>query len=328
MPTIKTERAWLASTTPASLLRTLKGKRLPRQRRLFAVACCRRVLDEMPDPESRRAVEVAELFADGRAGREELDAAFAAAQEVAGRCMEACLVAGSPRQAAAAWNAWRLAHAAQLACARTGMEGASGAVLKRAARLGAEQHLREKQAHSALLRDLFGNPFRPPPVLAPDWLRWNGGAVAKLAQALYEERRFEDAPVLADALEEAGCADVALLGHLRGPGPHARGCWAVDLVLPGRAPPRRASIPACPSSQASRDACPPKRRRHGSLYSTPPFITRRTLRSAVMSRVGSPATATRSASSPGLTAPRRSPRRSTFAATDVAARSAWAGFMP
>ena len=76
MGTIKTERAWLASTTPASLLRALKGKRLPRQRRLFAVACCRRVLDEMTEPVSRAAVEVAERFADGRASPEELSAAF------------------------------------------------------------------------------------------------------------------------------------------------------------------------------------------------------------------------------------------------------------
>jgi hypothetical protein len=37
--------------------------------------------------------------------------------------------------------------------------------------------------------------------------------------------------VLADALEDAGCADPDLLAHLRGPGPHVRGCWALDLVL-------------------------------------------------------------------------------------------------
>jgi hypothetical protein len=52
-----------------------------------------------------------------------------------------------------------------------------------------------------------------------------------LAQGIYEERAFDDLPVLADALEEAGCDQPDLLAHLRGPGPHVRGCWAVDLLL-------------------------------------------------------------------------------------------------
>ena len=52
-----------------------------------------------------------------------------------------------------------------------------------------------------------------------------------LAQAIYEERRFGDLPVLADALEEAGCTDADILSHCRGPGPHVRGCWVVDLLL-------------------------------------------------------------------------------------------------
>ncbi len=60
---------------------------------------------------------------------------------------------------------------------------------------------------------------------------WRTAAVVALARAVYEEGRWAELPVLADALEEAGCADVALLGHLRGPGPHARGCWALDLLL-------------------------------------------------------------------------------------------------
>jgi hypothetical protein len=53
----------------------------------------------------------------------------------------------------------------------------------------------------------------------------------QLARSLYEERRFEDMPVLADALEEAGCQDAAVLEHCRGPGPHVRGCWVLDVVL-------------------------------------------------------------------------------------------------
>jgi hypothetical protein len=55
--------------------------------------------------------------------------------------------------------------------------------------------------------------------------------VPKLAEAIHADRRFEDLPILADALADAGCANAELLGHLGGPGPHARGCWVVDLLL-------------------------------------------------------------------------------------------------
>jgi hypothetical protein len=91
------------------------------------------------------------------------------------------------------------------------------------------QELRQSQA--ALLRCIFGIPFRPLPRLNSAWLAWEGGTVPKLAAALYDERAFDRLAVLADALEEAGCTDQSILDHLRGPGPHVRGCWAVDLVL-------------------------------------------------------------------------------------------------
>jgi hypothetical protein len=90
---------------------------------------------------------------------------------------------------------------------------------------------------SAMLRDLFGNPFRPT-TIDPTWRAWHDGIIVKLAEAAYQERTlpsglFETGrlAVLADALEEAGCADEQILGHLRGPGPHVRGCWVVDLLL-------------------------------------------------------------------------------------------------
>jgi hypothetical protein len=81
-----------------------------------------------------------------------------------------------------------------------------------------------------LIREVFGNPFKDV-VIQQSWLNWNGGTVVQIAQAVYDERAFERLPVLADALEEAGCDDAGLLGHLRGPGPHCRGCWAVDAIL-------------------------------------------------------------------------------------------------
>src|SRR5579884_3101965 len=64
-----------------------------------------------------------------------------------------------------------------------------------------------------------------------DWLTWNGGTVARLARAAREDRDFGRLPVLADALEEAGCTERAVLDHCRGPGPHGPGCWALDLFL-------------------------------------------------------------------------------------------------
>jgi hypothetical protein len=81
----------------------------------------------------------------------------------------------------------------------------------------------------ALIRDLF-NPFRPVS-LDPAWLSRNDGTVRKMAQGIYVERRFEDLPVLADALEDAGCTHAGLLGHCRHDLPHYRGCWVLDCLL-------------------------------------------------------------------------------------------------
>jgi hypothetical protein len=85
-------------------------------------------------------------------------------------------------------------------------------------------------AQTALLREVFGNPFRPVAV-DPYWLAWNDGTVVRLAQVVYEERAFDRLPILADALEEAGCDNTDILSHCRQPGEHVRGCWALDLLL-------------------------------------------------------------------------------------------------
>jgi hypothetical protein len=87
---------------------------------------------------------------------------------------------------------------------------------------------REELATQAdFLRCIFGNPFRP--VAAdPGWLT---STVVELAQGIYADRSFDRLPILADALQDAGCDNPDVLDHCRGPGPHARGCWVVDLVL-------------------------------------------------------------------------------------------------
>jgi hypothetical protein len=87
-----------------------------------------------------------------------------------------------------------------------------------------------RRAQGELLRDLFGNPFRAPPLVDPAWLAWKDRAAVKLAEAIYADRAFDRLPVLGDLLEEAGCAEAAIQEHCRGPGPHARGCFVVDLL--------------------------------------------------------------------------------------------------
>ena len=81
-----------------------------------------------------------------------------------------------------------------------------------------------------LIRDIFGNPFRLA-AIDPSLLSWEGGIVVKLAQGIYDDLAFDRLPVLADALEDAGCDDAHFLSHLRSDGPHVRGCWALDLCL-------------------------------------------------------------------------------------------------
>jgi hypothetical protein len=237
MPRIKTEQAWLQSTTPHSLLLTLKGKRLPRQRRLFAVACCRHWLHEMLDPESRIAVEVAERYVDGLASRDELEAAYRAAQEAAARRLAPCQVE-TERDLSQEWSTWRLAHIAQIACAPSGTQDVVSELLKRANRLSDEHEDQERRWLSDCIRDIFGNPFRSPPSVPSAWLSWNNRTIPKLTQALYDERNLPTGSldnarlvVLADALEEAGCSDAVLLDHCRQPAEHVRGCWVVDLLL-------------------------------------------------------------------------------------------------
>jgi hypothetical protein len=85
----------------------------------------------------------------------------------------------------------------------------------------------ERAAQAELVRCIFGNPFRP---VTPD-PSWRTSTVVALAQQMYESRDFAAMPILADALQDAGCVDEAVLDHCRTDGPHVRGCWVVDLLL-------------------------------------------------------------------------------------------------
>ena len=211
---------WERCADPDTMLHALSGQADDRRCRLFTCACCRRVWPLLADERSRAAVETAERYADGLADRDELATAEAGAQAVAfaeasararagvkvSHVTQATLAATGERADATIWAAWATAEAA---------------------RAPAE----ERRHQCALLRCIFGNPFCPPAPLTLVVRAYNSSAVRRLAESIYEGRRFEDLPVLADLLEEAGCTDAALLGHLRGPGPHALGCHALDVVL-------------------------------------------------------------------------------------------------
>jgi hypothetical protein len=242
-----TEAEWDACADPGVMLEALRGKVSDRKLRLFAVACCRRMGPLLTGGGSRAAVETAERYADGLAGDGELDAAWRAARAVA--CEVAEEGAQSPRAFAArvafhtaalnafgrATNPWRLAAHAAGAAAYTAAvgpvplpaEGFDAGPTDDPAWSAAAAA--EAATQAALVRDVFGNPLRRVR-LDPAWLRWNGGTVAKLAAAIYDGRRFADLPILADALEEAGCTNADILSHCRGGGEHVRGCWAVDLL--------------------------------------------------------------------------------------------------
>ena len=85
----------------------------------------------------------------------------------------------------------------------------------------------EAVAQVELVRDIFFNPFRPIH-LDPDWLT---STVVALARGMYDSRDFSAMPILADALQDAGCDSGDVLDHCRAAAPHVRGCWVVDLIL-------------------------------------------------------------------------------------------------
>ena len=85
----------------------------------------------------------------------------------------------------------------------------------------------DKEGRGSRQADIFGNPFRP--VTAKP--SWRTSTATALTGQMYGSRDFSPMPILADALQDAGCDNADILDHCRGPGPHVRGCWAVDLLL-------------------------------------------------------------------------------------------------
>jgi hypothetical protein len=226
-----TEAEWLIASDSLELLSLMEssGRSSERKTRLFVAAVCRRIWDLLEDGRSRGAVEVAERFADGLACGGELEAAHAAA---GARNRE--LVAWEPLEEAASVAVDACCPAAALVAYKAAMNARQARSTAELSDFNEELWRGEEEAQCALLRCLVGNPFRPVALdracLTP--------TITSLAQAAYEERGLPSGEldparlaVLADALEDAGYFEPALLGHLRSPDPHVRGCWALDLLL-------------------------------------------------------------------------------------------------
>jgi len=205
-----TEAEWLACGDPEPMLEFLRGWASDRKLRLFAVACCRKAWAWLAGHE-KFAVIAVEEYAEGN-GRIPLTDTFRHNSLVCAVC--------SPNALSAAY---RTAVNASAAVATT----AKGYAPQADPEEWRVADAAETQGQSALMRCIFGNPFRP---VAAD-PRWLTSPVLDLARAMYDGRDFGPMTVLADALEEAGCGEPDVLAHCRGDGPHARGCWVVDLVV-------------------------------------------------------------------------------------------------
>ena len=220
-----TETEWPACADPDPMLASLGATASQRKFRLFAVACCRRQpATREAWPWGERAVDVAEQFCDGLTDT----AALGRAQTDVESRLE--LYPGEPVYNAGFW-----------ACSQDIVSGVRGATFY-AANLVASSLVecssgdfddryaavreQERRCQCVLLRDVFGNPFRP----AATDPSWRCSTVVALAHRMYESRDFSAMPILAGALQDAGCDNDDVLDHCRGLGLHVRGCWVVDVV--------------------------------------------------------------------------------------------------
>ena len=199
-----------------------KRRKARRKLRLWGCACCRRAGELLTDHRSWDAIETSERYADGLADRTDLRAAKRPAWVATNSLGE---LRSEPGQQWC-WAARGAALTLDIFISNVSIT-ASGSVCKALQLANSPLAHLEQRAQIDLLHGVFGNPFRPV-VFDPGW---RTDAVVALARQMYDGRDFGPMPVLADALDDAGCTDPAVLGHLRGPGPHARGCWVVDLLL-------------------------------------------------------------------------------------------------
>jgi hypothetical protein len=202
-----TRKEWLMTLDPLVVFQNLQGKPSARKMRLFTCACCRKIWNLLIDERSRTAVEVAELYAVKKINSAEV----MAYEEAAAAAVDNTKEYGQDPAAAAAVS---------LALWATADWGALQAL-----RWTTELIARKEQVE--IIDCIFRIPSRPI-TLNPSWLT---STALALATGIYSEKAFDRMPILADALQDAGCDNEDILNHLRGPGPHALGCWVLDLIL-------------------------------------------------------------------------------------------------
>ncbi len=211
-----TEAEWLACRKRPDMMLSALREGTGRKLRLFVCAAGRHLWDHLR-PQEQDAIELGERAADGDASPADLAARLAAL---------------SSREASGPGHVAR--------CAVDAVPGPAAYHVTRFGYYTAARHASWpepwptwKQTLCHLIRDLFGDQPTPAPrrTCSPP-------LPFSLAVATYDERSLPSGhldparlAVLSDALEEAGWADEAILAHLRSPGPHVRGCWALDLVL-------------------------------------------------------------------------------------------------
>ncbi|MDB5305862.1 MAG: hypothetical protein JWO38_64 [Gemmataceae bacterium] len=244
-----TEAEWLACDDPTPMLEFLRLEGNDRKLRLFAVACCHRIKKARYDSiETTHLLEAIERFADGSSSSTELESIRMAGQQAS---ILKWRGAGDPVFEAegavnALWPLLRVEEVIRQASAIAGYEASLGRVeeasrqkrrfrwWKSRRKLSRDEHRdihaqgvkTERAVYRLLLQDIF-NPFRP---VTPD-PAWQTSTAVTLARQMYDSRDFSPLPILADALQDAGCDHPNILAHCRGDGPHVRGCWVVDLVL-------------------------------------------------------------------------------------------------
>lgn len=227
-----TEEEWLACENTMPMLKFLREKkwgRRPwaRKRRLFSIACCRRIEHQIPE-EGRQVLDTAERYADHAATDDELGVARRQADLMCDRTVNSY----GPDNDIANFVLRTTEEREHFQRPRSESRDPADWIASWVAVLlaGGESSptlAREGIAMAGLLRCVIGNPFRTTTVNSS----WLTSTVRSLATGIYAEKAFDRLPILADALQDAGCDDADALGHLRSPGPHAKGCWVVDLVL-------------------------------------------------------------------------------------------------
>ncbi len=209
-----TDAEWYEHDPPWMLLKVAASR--ARKARLFMAGSVRTTGAAPMSPQLVRSIELAEEYADGRGTKSALTKA------------RASLRGTKPVYP----HGWRGTD--YLLWCALNPDWGSGLIRFEGAWMWAvdtdrllPEHVHQRDAQSGLMLDIFGNPFRPVP-RDPSWLTSD---VMMLARGMYESRDFAAMPILADALQDAGCQRAEVLDHCRGSGPHVRGCWVVDLVL-------------------------------------------------------------------------------------------------